>query len=375
MDRDVERLAQLLEGAARREDVPPELAELAQLASGLREAPGAPPRPEFRTQLRERLLVEAAELLPAAAPAPAREGLRQRMHRWRRSMSLALASVLSAGALGGVAAAAQSAQPDDVLYGVKRATESVRLALAGDRLAVGRLHLMLADRRLGEVEAGARELLPDVLVATLTEMDEHSLAGANLLIDHSESTGETAPLRELAGFLDDQRRRLRALLPDLPVRVVPFAERSLRLVDQLAYDTGAALIPLADAPASTDGVEDSAATTTGTADEDPDGEAPADPGDSSEPAADADATAPDGDDPIASVTEDLGGTVGGVLEDSTVGDSLPDLESPLPTADVTEPLGDVTGNVGETVGDTAGSVGETVDGTLSDPTELPSLDG
>ncbi|MGH3443551.1 MAG: hypothetical protein ACRDUY_16200, partial [Nitriliruptorales bacterium] len=91
----MERLAELLEGDARPGEDMPELAELAQFASALREVPAASPRPEFRARLRDRLLLEAAELLPSPAPASTpRGGIRTRVARWRRSVSVALASIL-----------------------------------------------------------------------------------------------------------------------------------------------------------------------------------------------------------------------------------------------------------------------------------------
>ncbi|MGH3441694.1 MAG: hypothetical protein ACRDUY_06555, partial [Nitriliruptorales bacterium] len=225
-----------------------------------------------------------------------------------------------------------------------------------------------AERRLGEVEVGARQLPPDMLVDTLAEMDGQSLTGANLLLDHSESTGDTAPLRDLARFLRDQDSRLRALIPSLPVQVVPFAEQSLRLVERLTGDTGAAVLPTVDDPSSTVDADDPRGESPLTGGSTEDGAEGATEGSatSSEPGAGTDDADPDGQAPIGSVTEDAGETVGDLLDDPTV--EVPDPESPLPTGNATELLDDTASTVDDAVDDV-------VNETLPEPTELPSLGG
>lgn len=59
--------------------------------------------------------------------------------------------LLSAGLLGGgSAAAAQGSLPGDALYGVKQATEEVRLAAARSDADKAELHLAFAERRASE---------------------------------------------------------------------------------------------------------------------------------------------------------------------------------------------------------------------------------
>lgn len=79
----------------------------------------------------------------------------------RRAAALAAATGLVFTATGGGAIAmAQDAAPGDALYGVKRASESVALAVTSDD---ARLHLQFAERRIEELAAApehAEELAP-----------------------------------------------------------------------------------------------------------------------------------------------------------------------------------------------------------------------
>jgi hypothetical protein len=99
-------------------------------------------RERFRKELRGRLMSEAVVVL-----AP----------RGRRfSFPLMLRPALAAAAifvlvLAGATSAAASSLPGDPLYGVKRATEDVRLALTFDDVARTQLLSELTDRRLEEL--------------------------------------------------------------------------------------------------------------------------------------------------------------------------------------------------------------------------------
>jgi hypothetical protein len=100
-------------------------------------------RKAFRTELRSRLLTEAAVVL-----AP-------RRRRWLPSFTL-LRPVLAVAALAlvvawGTIGAAAASLPGDPLYAVKRATEDVQVALTFDDVARMQLLAELADRRLDEL--------------------------------------------------------------------------------------------------------------------------------------------------------------------------------------------------------------------------------
>jgi tRNA(adenine34) deaminase len=93
-----------------------------------------------------------------AAAATARESARRgRGFRWRRRVAIGALGLAGANlALTGVVALAAGAQPDSILYGVKRAAEAAKLSLTFDPQDKARLELDLADRRAAEAEAMAR---------------------------------------------------------------------------------------------------------------------------------------------------------------------------------------------------------------------------
>jgi hypothetical protein len=217
-----------------------ELAELAALADVLRAVPGPRPRPAFVTDLRSRLVAEAsaaptAPAQPEPSAVPFIERLRRSLEVMRRSAAVATASAVGAMMIGGVGvvAAAERSAPDSALYGLKQVTESVRLAAAQDEASGARLHLEFAERRLSEVVEGVGRLPGDQLIETLERMDQHTTTGATRLLDEHLRTGETEPLRDVAGFVERQRRGLRDVVNDLPVDAAPFALASLELLDQI----------------------------------------------------------------------------------------------------------------------------------------------
>lgn len=249
-DRLVDELARLLDGAAGPDDDASmsavadapregELADMLVLASSLRGIEPPPPRAEFRAELRDRLLREAAEssLTPAETPATPSwvERLRVRLAEVWHSGAVATASIVGAVAvLGvGIVAVSEHAQPGDLLYGVKQASEQVRLTLATDEAERGQLHLRLAERRLEEVSTGARSEPNSELIDGLARMDRHTTIGGSILLDIYHDQGETAAARDLRAFTERQRERLEATLPELPVTVIPFAEDSLDLLDRI----------------------------------------------------------------------------------------------------------------------------------------------
>ena len=104
-------------------------------------------REAFRKELRGRLMSEA---VVALAPS-----------RGQFSFPLMLRPALAAAAIlvlvfAGATSAAASSIPGDPLYGLKRATEDVRLALTFDDLARTQLLSELTDRRLEELAAVAK---------------------------------------------------------------------------------------------------------------------------------------------------------------------------------------------------------------------------
>jgi hypothetical protein len=112
---------------------------------------------------REQYLAQVRNIEPRRSPAKAAG--KQARTLSRRSWAARLASIgavvlIALSSLGGTVYAAQAAQPDDLLYGVKTLTEDVQIGLERD--PEDRLDLLsfFASRRLAEIEAQADAGLP-----------------------------------------------------------------------------------------------------------------------------------------------------------------------------------------------------------------------
>jgi hypothetical protein len=145
----IEQLADLLDGTRTEDEVRSDVRRLATLASTVHDEVELPvldaeARDRIRTTVMAGVYTDLQEAEPLAPPRLGRA-------RPARVVATGVASVLIG--TGGVAVAAQEALPGDALYGIKQATESVRLAAAGDHTEQGRLQLALARERLEEVTA------------------------------------------------------------------------------------------------------------------------------------------------------------------------------------------------------------------------------
>jgi hypothetical protein len=246
--------AELLEGS--RPVAGHELESLVAFTTTLVPEPRPPdtPRAEFRATLRESLVAEAPERLPATtrpAQEPERPRSRQRMRR-------IVATGLLVSLVGGVGAAAASthALPGDALYGLKRGIESVELKFAHSDLGRGRELLDQANHRLSEAEALASSedaRSPETkarLATTIGDLGAATRAGADALNASYAATGDPEPLVELQRFLANQQQRLAdlsALLsPDLQALLSPI--RDLMLVLQARVESvlgGSSALPTA----------------------------------------------------------------------------------------------------------------------------------
>ncbi|MCW2584886.1 MAG: hypothetical protein JWN55_402 [Frankiales bacterium] len=273
----VEELARLLDGAV---SGPGALtAGHAALATRLRAvAPAlnavAAPRPEFRSQLRQRLVavatVQAAADAPYATPLTRHNPLQaaaswSHTHRAQRRIGVTAGVMAGVIAFTGVAVAASRSLPGAPFYGLKRAAEGVQLQFAAGDTARGTKHLQFAETRLREVRAlahGDQELalggamtpvaasstapvaapqalggsLQDRLEATLRDFNSETKIGTALLQSVFRETGKPEPLRILKTFSAQQRSRLTALLPTLPATVRGDAQDSLDLVTNVGTD-------------------------------------------------------------------------------------------------------------------------------------------
>lgn len=126
------------------------------------------------TEVRDRHLALIRSRLTDRPSPPVTAGpIRRRL----TALAAGLATFLTLGG-GGAVALAQNAQPGDPLYGLKRATERVRLAFAGEDEDT--LRLTLAERRIEEAER-AVEQRPELLTDALDEL----LAASHVPSDHA----------------------------------------------------------------------------------------------------------------------------------------------------------------------------------------------
>jgi hypothetical protein len=241
--RRIEELDALLEGRIAPEDASASSRRLASVATTVLDHDPLPVvelGADRKAALRNQLLADIAAL-PTPVTERAREALAPRMRRAATQARVAVASTMAATMVGttGVAVAAQEALPGDALYGIKKATESLRLSLAGDAVAVGRLELRFAEERLEEVVAGShdqRVASSEALIAALLEMDQRSVVGAEHLIRVAERDDRPELLEEVADFTDRQAAGIAGTYDDLPSDVKPHAEDSLSLLRRIRIE-------------------------------------------------------------------------------------------------------------------------------------------
>lgn len=363
---DANALESLLAGPGSASDASAHLLRLAELATAVRDvAVLERPDPVFITTLREELVATITAGSPGLV-ARTRDLVDETTARWRHSLRIAGASATASLLIAstGVAAAAQSALPGDVLYSVKLFTEDARLALATGDVEQGRLHLAFAEERLQEVEAGLHRLSSTQITDTLTAFDTEAASGADQLLAASIGDPTSDALAELTTFTDSVRERLLAVIDDVPLAARPAAERSLEVLRRIDVQVGGLLAPVAceacgaltdldvfiprvvlpgDGPAAPLPCDCIGGPSTG-------GPAPTVP--LVPPADDRDGTDPDpGDDaqPAPTPPADDSSESGGLLDDVTgeLTDELPD-----EVDEVVEPIDDVGSLVDDLLGDT-----------------------
>jgi hypothetical protein len=241
--RRIEELDALLDGRLAPEDASAASRRLASVATTVLDRdplPAVELGAERKAAIRQQLLADIAAL-PAPVTERAREALLPRMRRATNQARVAVASTMAASMVGttGVAVAAQEALPGDALYGIKKATESLRLSLAGDQVAAGRLELRFAEARLEEVVAGSQDQrVPssEALIDALTEMDVRSLSGAEDLIRVGERDDRPELFEEVADFTERQASALANAYDGLPSDVKPHAEDSLSVLRRIRIE-------------------------------------------------------------------------------------------------------------------------------------------
>lgn len=355
-----DQLAQVLEGRLDATEAPRDVRQLATLASTVTTELTIPVlEAEARDRIRTRILAE----IHTEAHAAAAGAVDARRTRRRVVVATGVASVLVGAS--GMAVAAQQALPGDALYGIKQATESVRVAVAGDLAEQGRLELSLATERLEEVTGSVDrgDVRDEAIIETLARMDARSRAGAEALMRVAERSGDPGGLDEVAAFTEQQARGLADVFDRLPVTVRPHAEDSLAVLRAIRADLLGAFST--DAAAAFVGGNGALADLLRSA---PLPAAPAVPVGDNE-AGDTDpAPAPDG----STVTDGAptapslpGPNVGRRDDGADLRTVVPRLPGPLDDLGrvIDETVGGVLEGTGDLVEDTTGAVDEVLDGT------------
>ncbi len=220
----------------------PRVLSLVEVLKSVDYAPA--PSPDFRAELRAQLVAVApriisestpAEAEPAAAgPVPVAPGARSHHRRFTRPVALTL-GVAAAFLLlfGGAVWQSQKSLPGDSLYGLKRASENVQLALSSGQTDRGDEYLSLAQTRVEEARAllrrdsasaaGAGTLAGGLSKSTATLIEtnlasaDSDLRNGTRLLDTQAVTSKTqSPISLITSWAPGQLDRLHDLADALP---------------------------------------------------------------------------------------------------------------------------------------------------------------
>jgi hypothetical protein len=231
-----------------------------ELVGRLRTAGAVAPRPEFRAELRHRLLEQAAARAATAATPltvhsrpddsdepPGGEDVGasvtdiRRGHGRRIRLVAATAALVALGGGIGSAAAAQQAMPGDTLYGMKRSIENVATNVGVGDDSRGRRDLEHAKTRLSEV----RELADNggsvgTINATLDDFSAQARKGVSRLLASYQQNGDESSITAITDFITSARQALGELAPKLPPESLKSGVEALATIEELAGHTSAA---------------------------------------------------------------------------------------------------------------------------------------
>ena len=176
--------------------------ELLALVGTLRSTPPVTARDEFVSDLRSRLVVEAARMArPVDDSVRLRLTPKQRYGARERRAATVLGGFAIVAATGSMAMASQGALPGDVLYPVKRAIENVHTNLQSDDAAKAEVLLSHAQTRLDEAQQLTAEGADATTVAsTLQDFTDQSNQATALVLDDYAATGDQDSIGQLRSF-------------------------------------------------------------------------------------------------------------------------------------------------------------------------------
>lgn len=216
---------------------PSAYAELLEIVGDLRALPAPTLRPEFVSDLRGRLLAEAATVLVAPGPADARLHLRQispRVKRRNRRVATAVSGLALAGTAAALAVSSQASLPGEHLYPIKRSIESARVQLTFNEAAQGRVLLSNAGTRLDEIQQlSARGDRGDEVPSTLTAFSDEATRGADLLVNDYLVTGNQSSITTLRTFTASSMTRLSRMQSALPGASLDQFLHAAQVLDQI----------------------------------------------------------------------------------------------------------------------------------------------
>ncbi len=231
----------LVSSPAREHDTASSYGDLLELVGSLRSMPEVSARPDFVSDLRSQLIVEAARQARPVVDAELRLRLtpRQRSGARERRAATILGGFAIVAATGSMAVASQSALPDDVLYPVKRAIENAQTNLQSDDAGKAQTLIAHAERRLEEAERLTTEgASATTVAATLHDFTEQANQATELALDDYAATGDQATLGELRSFADesmDDLGRLGDAVPEEARGALITAAQSVQQADSAAF--------------------------------------------------------------------------------------------------------------------------------------------
>ncbi len=229
-----------------------DIAALVRTAELLTRSASIAPTEQFTTDLRARLMAEAADVL---IPAPARSGTARgtapdahptRTARRRRRLAGLSAALVAGTASVGLVTSSASAVPGDVLYPVKRGVESVQLAVHRDDVGRGQAHLDQASERLREAWTLDSTGRDGRVAEALTAFTEQADAGSAALFETYDREGDTAQIDAVTTFASASSGTLVNMSDDLPTEARAALEAATRTVLGLSERAEALCISCAD---------------------------------------------------------------------------------------------------------------------------------
>ena len=195
--------------------------------------------PRLATNGRARFLSQAVatrnQAVPFAPISRLREWLdKTKLKEFKMTTLVSIITILGLlmGGTAGTVYASQDSLPNDALYGVKLASENVRLNLAGDTEAQVDLALEFAQNRSDEIDAIVEEegVIPE---ATMTRLNNH-LAYALQIAGELDGEVKTKAVNRVRNMVQVQVQHLTNLEENAPEEAAqPLTKTRIKMENQL----------------------------------------------------------------------------------------------------------------------------------------------